>query len=53
MTTAIESTVTTQAYQVYIKGTPRAIWEAITTSEWTQRYGYGGRVDYELRPGGA
>jgi uncharacterized protein YndB with AHSA1/START domain len=53
MTTATESTVTTQAYQVYIKATPIAIWDAITTSEWTQRYGYGGRVDYELRPGGA
>jgi uncharacterized protein YndB with AHSA1/START domain len=53
MTTAIESTVTTQAYQVYIKATSEAIWDAITTSEWTQRYGYGGRVDYELRPGGA
>jgi uncharacterized protein YndB with AHSA1/START domain len=53
MTTTIESTVTTQAYQVYIKATSEAIWDAITTSEWTQRYGYGGRVDYELRPGGA
>ncbi len=53
MTTAIENTVLTQTYQVYIKATPEAIWDAITTSEWTQRYGYGGRVDYELEPGGA
>jgi uncharacterized protein YndB with AHSA1/START domain len=55
MTTAIETErpVTTQTYQVYIKASPEAIWNAITTSEWTQRYGYGGRVDYELHPGGA
>ena len=53
MTTATEISVTTQAYQAYIKATPEAIWDALTTSEWTERYGYGGRVDYELRPGGA
>jgi uncharacterized protein YndB with AHSA1/START domain len=53
MTTAIESTVATQAYTVYVKASPEAIWEAITTSEWTDRYGYGGRVDYDLRSGGA
>jgi uncharacterized protein YndB with AHSA1/START domain len=44
---------TTQVYRVYIKATPEAVWEAITTPEWTERYGYGGLVDYELRPGGA
>ena len=26
---------------------------AVTKSEWTEKYGYRGRVDYELRPGGA
>jgi uncharacterized protein YndB with AHSA1/START domain len=54
MTTATETerTLTTQNYQVYIKATPEAIWNAITTAEWTQRYGYGGRVEYDLRPGG-
>lgn len=54
MTTAIETekAVTTQTYSVYIKATPEAVWDALTTSEWTQRYGYGGRVDYELSPGG-
>ena len=44
---------TTQVYRVYIKATPQAIWDAITTPEWSQRYGYGGFVDYDLRPGGA
>jgi len=45
-------TTTTQVYRVYIKATPKAIWDAITKPEWTQRYGYTGLVDYDLRPGG-
>jgi uncharacterized protein YndB with AHSA1/START domain len=55
MNTAIETerAVTTQTYRVYVKAAPEAIWDAITKSEFTQRYGYGGRVDYELSPGGA
>jgi uncharacterized protein YndB with AHSA1/START domain len=53
MTTAAATTVTTQVYRVYIKATPQAIWDAITKPEWTERYGYGGRAEYELRPGGA
>jgi uncharacterized protein YndB with AHSA1/START domain len=44
---------TVQVYRVYIKATPEAIWDAITRPEWTQRYGYGGRVEFDLRPGGA
>ena len=32
---------------------PQAIWDAITKPEWSERYGYGGRVEYDLRPGGA
>jgi uncharacterized protein YndB with AHSA1/START domain len=38
---------------VYIKATPEAIWDAITSPEWTHRYGYGSYADYDLRPGGA
>jgi uncharacterized protein YndB with AHSA1/START domain len=45
--------MTVQVYRVYIKATPEAIWDAITTPEWSQRYGYGGFVDFDLRPGGA
>jgi uncharacterized protein YndB with AHSA1/START domain len=45
--------VTTQVYRVYIKATPEAIWDAITKPEWTERYGYSGRVEFDLRPGGA
>jgi hypothetical protein len=44
---------TTQVYEVYIKASPRAIWDAITSPEWTVKYGYQGAVEYELRPGGA
>lgn len=44
---------TTQVYRVFIRTTPQAIWEAITLPEWTVRYGYTGRVEADLRPGGA
>ena len=53
MTTTAATTETTQVYRVYIKATPQAIWDAITKPEWTERYGYGGRGEYDLRPGGA
>jgi uncharacterized protein YndB with AHSA1/START domain len=53
MTTATETAVTTQVYRVYIKATPEAIWDAITKPEWTQKYGYPGHSEYDLRPGGA
>lgn len=43
----------TQVYEVYIKATPQAIWDAITTPEWTAKYGYKGPTTYDLRPGGA
>ncbi len=53
MTNTTEVAVTTQVYRVYIKATPQAVWDAITQPEWTAKYGYGGRGEYELRPGGA
>ena len=46
------TSVTTQVYRVYIKASPQAIWDAITDPSWTERYGYGGRIDYDLTPGG-
>jgi uncharacterized protein YndB with AHSA1/START domain len=51
MTTMTETT--TQLYQMFIKASPEAIWDAITKPEFTQRYFYGSRADYDLRPGGA
>jgi uncharacterized protein YndB with AHSA1/START domain len=47
------SIATTQVYEVYIKASPQAIWDAITSPEWTVKYGYQGVVEYELHPGGA
>jgi uncharacterized protein YndB with AHSA1/START domain len=52
-TTAEQNLTTTQVYRVYIKASAQAIWDAITKPEWTARYGYGGYVDYDLRPGGS
>ena len=52
MTTMTEPK-TIQVYRVYIRATPDAIWTAITDPDWTDRYGYGGKAQYELRPGGS
>jgi DNA-binding transcriptional ArsR family regulator/uncharacterized protein YndB with AHSA1/START domain len=53
MTTTAPATTTVQVFRVHIKATPQAIWEAITSPEWTSRYGYRAPSEYELRPGGA
>ena len=53
MTSTTEPATTTQVYRIYIKATPEQVWEAITKPEWTERYLYESRVDYQLRPGGA
>src|SRR3981189_1225793 len=47
-----ETSTTTQIYRVFIRATPQKIWDAITKPEWTQRFGYGVRDEYGLRPGG-
>jgi uncharacterized protein YndB with AHSA1/START domain len=52
MTAMAEASTTTRVFQVYIKAPPERIWDAITKSEFTNRYGYGGDVDIDLRPGG-
>jgi uncharacterized protein YndB with AHSA1/START domain len=50
MTTMTETA--TQVYRVYIRTTPDRIWDAITKPEWVEKYGYGGSVAIDLRPGG-
>ena len=45
--------VTTQIHQIYIRATPEAIWEAITSPEWNGKYGYRAAGEYDLKPGGA
>lgn len=52
-TAATDAGTTTQVYRVFIRATPQAIWDAITRPEWTQRFGYGLKDEYDLRPGGA
>ncbi len=42
-----------EVFQVSIKATAQAIWDAITSPEWNHRYGYQSPSEYELRPGGA
>lgn len=49
MTTMTETA--TQVYRVYIRTAPERIWDAITKPEWVAKYGYGGSVEYDLRPG--
>lgn len=51
-TAAPDIGTTTQVYRVFIRATPQKIWDAITKPEWTQRFGYGLKDDFELRPGG-
>ena len=49
---ATQAGTTTQVYRIFIRATPQAIWDAITKPEWTQRFGYGLRDEFDLRPGG-
>jgi uncharacterized protein YndB with AHSA1/START domain len=50
--TSTETTVTTHVYRVWIRATPEAVWEAITSPAWNSRYGYHAATEYDLRPGG-
>jgi uncharacterized protein YndB with AHSA1/START domain len=50
VTTATQTT--TQVFRVHIKASPERVWEAITSPEWTARYGYQAPCEYDLRPGG-
>jgi uncharacterized protein YndB with AHSA1/START domain len=51
-TAPTQTATTTQVYRIFIKASPQAIWDAITKPEWTERFGYGLRDEYDLRPGG-
>ena len=42
----------TQIFRVYIQASPEAIWEAITSPEWNDRYGYKSVSEYQLHAGG-
>jgi uncharacterized protein YndB with AHSA1/START domain len=49
MSTMTQTTV--QVYNVFIKATPDAIWDAITRPEFTTKYFYGSRIESTLEPG--
>lgn len=53
MSTMTEISVTTQVHRVYVKASAATVWDAITDPDRTEQYGYGGRVEYDLRPGGS
>lgn len=44
--------MSTQMYRIFIKATPEAIWQGITDPDTVARYGYGGRLEIDLRNGG-
>jgi len=52
MQTGTTTDTTTQVYRIFIKAAPQKIWDAITKPEWTERFGYGLRDEFDLRPGG-
>lgn len=45
MSTIEQTQTTIQVYQVFIKATPEAIWEAITKPEFTKRFFHGAEID--------
>lgn len=47
-----QGSTTTQVYRIVIKAGAQAIWDAITNPDWSERYGYGGRAEYELKVDG-
>ena len=51
-TSTTDLTETVQINRIYIRATPQAIWDAITKPEWTERYAYGGRAEYDLKVDG-
>jgi uncharacterized protein YndB with AHSA1/START domain len=43
----------TQTHTVFVRATPEQIWDAITEPELVGRYGYGGRLEIDLREDGS
>ena len=41
-----------QVFSIYINAPAQKVWEAITRSEHTTRWGYGGPIEFDPRPGG-
>lgn len=43
---------TIQVHSIYIEAPAAKVWEALTTSEYTNKWGYGGDVTFDGTPGG-
>ncbi|MDO5712218.1 MAG: SRPBCC domain-containing protein [Micrococcales bacterium] len=41
-----------QIFRIYIEASASKVWDAITSSEFSAKYGYGGDVEYDLKVGG-
>ena len=41
-----------QVFRIYIEAPADRVWEAITSKDFSTKYGYGGEVHYDLTPGG-
>ena len=52
MSTQAQTGVTTQVFEIYIKASAEAVWDAVTNPEWNAKYGYRGAMTYDLRAGG-
>ncbi len=53
MAASDEAAPEVQIFAIYIDAPAQRIWDAITSSEFSTRYGYGGEVEFDLTPGGA
>lgn len=49
----MDTDLSRQVHSIYIDAPAEQIWQALTSSEYTHQYGYGGDIEIELRPGGA
>ncbi|HHU09830.1 MAG TPA: hypothetical protein GXZ60_07425 [Intrasporangiaceae bacterium] len=41
-----------QVFRIYIEAPAEKVWEAMTSKEFSTKYGYGGEASYDLTPGG-
>ncbi len=48
-----DTKTSTRVFRLWIKAPQERVWEAITSSEWSDKYGYKAPFEYDLRPGGA
>jgi uncharacterized protein YndB with AHSA1/START domain len=49
----IEQFKPTTVYTIYIAATPEAVWQALTSAEFSRKYFFGNAVKFDLKVGGA